>query len=88
MKTPTWKDCLWAAGILVIVMIIAAVQLSHTPTPPTQGTNVNIDSLIEANDSIKVVIQIIDSVKNEEVEKVLTLSNDSTLELFKQLVSE
>ena len=49
---------------------------------------VNVDSILNTNDSIKIVIKYIDSTKNEEIEKVLKLDNDSTLELFKQLVRE
>ena len=41
-----------------------------------------------ANDSIKLQVKQLDSLKNEKVIEVKGLSNDSTLKLFKQLVNE
>lgn len=88
MNKPTWKDFVWAVVILVVVILVSVVVVTKQPiTPPTSNT-VNIDSLLETNDSIKVMIQVKDSIKNEEIQKVLKLDNDSTLELFKQLVRE
>lgn len=83
----TWKDCLIAILMCILVLLIAGIIVKDQPSPPVKG-NVNIDSLLNANDSLKVVIQITDSVKNEKIEQVLALDNDSTLELFKQLVRE
>ncbi len=47
-----------------------------------------IDSLLKANDSIKIVVEHLDSVKNAKVIEVSSLNNDSTLKLFYKLVSE
>ena len=46
------------------------------------------DSIIKVNDSIKIKIEYLDSIKNAKVIEVQTLDNDSTLKLFYKLVSE
>lgn len=46
------------------------------------------DSIIKVNDSIKIKIEHLDSIKNAKVIEVQTLDNDSTLKLFYKLVSE
>ena len=87
----TKKDFLFAI-IFIIICIFAIIGFSNIffspDPPPIKGNDVNIDSLLNTNDSIKVTIKYIDSIKHEEIEKVLNLSNDSTVELFKQLVKE
>ena len=50
--------------------------------------NVSIDSLTTINDSIKIKVEYLDSIKNAKVIEVQTLDNDSTLKLFYKLVSE
>ena len=51
--------------------------------------NVTItDSIIKVNDSIKIKVEHLDSIKNAKVIEVQTLDNDSTLKLFYELVSE
>ena len=47
-----------------------------------------IDSLTTVNDSIKIKIEKLDSIKDAKVIEVSTLDNDSTLKLFYKLVSE
>lgn len=52
-------------------------------------TNVEtIDSIVKVNDSIKIKIEKLDSVKDAKIIEVSTLNNDSTLKLFYELVSE
>lgn len=46
------------------------------------------DSIIKVNDSIKIKIEHLDSIKNAKVIEVQTLDNDSTLKLFYELVSK
>lgn len=46
------------------------------------------DSIIKVNDSIKIKVEHLDSIKNAKVIEVQTLDNDSTLKLFYELVSE
>lgn len=85
-----WRDTIIC--IIVIFIIFFLVIISHkcenSESISTRPDIVNVDSLLNTNDSIKVVIKYIDSTKHEEIEKVLKLDNDSTLELFKKLVSE
>ena len=50
--------------------------------------NILIDSLTTANDSIKIKVEKLDSIKNAKVIEVNSLDNDSTLKLFYKLVSE
>ena len=47
-----------------------------------------IDSLTTVNDSIKIKVEKLDSIKDAKVIEVSTLDNDSTLKLFYELVSE
>lgn len=54
----------------------------------TEGSTAKIDSLITVNDSIKIKVEKLDSIKNAKVIEVQTLDNDSTLKLFYELVSE
>lgn len=55
-------------------------------TPIEEHTH--IDSLITVNDSIKLEVEHLDSIKNAKVIEVKTLDNDSTIKLFYELVSE
>ena len=57
----------------------------QTSTPVEK---VEIDSLLKANDSIKLVVEHLDSVKDAKIIEVSSLNNDSTLKLFYKLVSE
>jgi len=54
---------------------------------PVERNNV-IDSLVTVNDSIKIKVEKLDSIKDAKVIEVSTLDNDSTLKLFYELVSE
>lgn len=85
-----WRDTIICLICIVFIffIIIVASRCDDREIPPTKPNKVNVDSLLNTNDSIKVVITYIDSVKNEEIQQVLKLDNDSTLELFKQLVRE
>ena len=87
-KEVTWRDLLVSLILLLIVMFIAMFVATNQNSKEikTRPNTVNVDSLLNTNDSINVVITYIDSVKNEEIQQVLKLDNDSTLELFKQLV--
>ena len=57
----------------------------RTQLPPE---TVNVDSLIQVNDSIKIVVNDLDSIKNAKIIEVQTLDNDSTLKLFYELISK
>ena len=77
--------------ICVIIGFVAGVMTLYnyecnTRTPIEK--NVSIDSLTTINDSIKIKVEHLDSIKNAKVIEVQTLDNDSTLKLFYKLVSE
>lgn len=59
----------------------------HKASTPVERNNV-IDSLTAVNDTIKIKVEKLDSIKNAKVIEVSTLNNDSTLKLFRELVSE
>lgn len=87
----TAKDWLIAL-VFILICIGLIVAIEHTKynrydTPPVNG-NVNVDSILNTNDSINYVIKQKDSIKYEEVFKVRNLDNDSTVKLFKELVRE
>ena len=49
---------------------------------------VKADSLVKVNDSIKVVVNNLDSIKNAKIIEVKTLDNDSTIKLFYELINK
>lgn len=67
--------------------IIAMIKYQKPATIPVENVNV-IDSLTAVNDSIKIKVEKLDSIKDAKVIEVSTLDNDSTLKLFYELVSE
>lgn len=71
-------------GLLIMYLI---VKPSNDVDVPNEHTEV-IDSLTKVNDSIKIKIEKLDSIKDAKIIEVSTLDNDSTLKLFYKLVSE
>ena len=71
----------FAAGVMTLYKYEC-----NTRTPIEN--NINIDSLTTINDSIKIKVEHLDSIKNAKVIEVKTLDNDSTIKLFYKLVSE
>ena len=49
---------------------------------------VKADSLIKVNDSIKIKVEQLDSIKDAKVIEVQTLNNDSTRKLFYELINK
>ena len=69
--------------------IVGAITLHSCIKQSTLVENsTKIDSLITVNDSIKIKIEKLDSIKDAKIIEVSTLNNDSTLKLFYELVSE
>lgn len=56
-------------------------------TPPVEEI-VKADSLVKVNDSIKVVVSNLDSIKNAKIIEVQTLDNDSSVKLFYELINK
>lgn len=75
--------------VLLAVVIIYSYSRKIINNEDTVKENVTIsDSIIRVNDSIKIKVEHLDSIKNAKVIEVQTLDNDSTLKLFYKLVSE
>lgn len=72
--------------VIGFVFYISGIFLPKNTNQP-EGT-IKIDSLSKVNDSIKLKVEHLDSVKNAKVIEVSTLDNDSTIKLFYELVSE
>ena len=77
--------------IVAIIAFILGVLIGYMydkSPKATEGSTAKIDSLITVNDSIKIKIEKLDSIKDAKVIEVSTFNNDSTLKLFYKLVSE
>ena len=83
--------CYVAECYLVVLAVVIIYNYSKKiiNNEDTIKENVTItDSIIKVNDSIKIKVEHLDSIKNAKVIEVQTLDNDSTLKLFYKLVSE
>ena len=83
--------CYIAGCYLVILglVIIYKYSIKIINNEDTVKENVILtDSIIKVNDSIKIKVEYLDSIKNAKIIEVQTLDNDSTLKLFYKLVSE
>lgn len=73
----------------IIGYIVAAITLHvYAKQSTTIENSTKIDSIITINDSIKIKVEKLDSIKDAKIIEVSTLNNDSTLKLFYELVSE
>ena len=83
--------CYSAGCYLVVLAVVVIYNYSRKiiNNEDTVKENITIaDSIIKVNDSIKIKVEHLDSIKNAKVIEVQTLDNDSTLKLFYKLVSE
>ena len=83
--------CYVAVCYLVVLAVVIIYNYSKKIINNETDTKKNItitDSIIKVNDSIKIKVEHLDSIKNAKVIEVQTLDNDSTLKLFYKLVSE
>ena len=83
--------CYSAGCYLVVLAVIIIYNYSKKIINTEADTKENVtiaDSIIKVNDSIKIKVEHLDSIKNAKVIEVQTLDNDSTLKLFYKLVSE
>ena len=68
--------------------ILAGISYEkHNISTPVKNI-AKIDSLTTINDSIKIKVEKLDSIKDAKDIEVTTFNNDSTLKLFYKLVSE
>ena len=75
--------CIISFGLGIFAGVMYEKRNTSTPVD-----NRIIDSLTTVNDSIKIKIEKLDSIKDAKIIEVSTLDNDSTLKLFYKLVSE
>lgn len=75
------------SGLIIVKCSKYNKNVEISVQPPIEETH-TIDSLVDNNKHKDSVLIKIDSIKNEKVQEVKTYSNDSTLKLFKELVSE
>lgn len=83
--------CYIAGCYLVIIGLVITYIYSKKLINNEDTVKENViltDSIIKINDSIKIKVEHLDSIKNAKVIEVQTLDNDSTLKLFYKLVSE
>ena len=83
--------CYVAGCYLVIIAVVIIYNYSKKIINNKEDAKENViitDSIIKVNDSIKIKVEHLDSIKNAKVIEVQTLDNDSTLKLFYKLVSE
>lgn len=73
--------------IAVVIVYIYGKKIINNETDSKENVTIT-DSIIKVNDSIKIKVEHLDSIKNAKVIEVQTLDNDSTLKLFYELVSE
>ena len=73
--------------LAVVIIYTYSKKIINNETDTKENVTVT-DSIIKVNDSIKIKVEHLDSIKNAKVIEVQTLDNDSTLKLFYKLVSE
>ena len=76
--------------ICIIISFIVGYFLgrnNHQTTRPVEEI-VKADSLVKVNDSIKIKVNNLDSIKNAKVIEVQMLDNDSTAKLFYELINK
>lgn len=75
------------ATIFFMIGAVVGYKFNDDTTRPV-GEIVKVDSLIKVNDSIKIKVERLDSVKNAKIIEVQTLDNDSTVNLFYELINK
>lgn len=85
MTTKTVKDVLSVIGIAFIAITIILLFRRHTKLAPTL---INTDTITIKRDSLIKELKSIEHEENKVIKEVFILDNDSTLRLFKVLVSD
>ena len=83
---------LFLLGVAVFFFIVGSVvgieyQKRNNSNRPVEEI-VKADSIIKVNDSIKIKVDQLDSIKDAKIIEVQTLDNDSTIKLFYELISK
>lgn len=79
----TGKGCVFLIFAIIICIPISIYNYYHKKNNNVIEPNVEIQ---KHNDSLKIKVDNLDSIKNAKVIEVQTLDNDSTVKLFYQLI--
>ena len=73
---------------IIICIIVSFIIAELHYRSKTNNSNIVISDieLQKSNDSLKIEVDNLDSIKNAKVIEVKTLDNDSTIKLFYQLI--
>lgn len=73
--------------LFIVGFVIGRCTKQDNSSRPVEEI-VKADSIIKVNDSIKIKVEQLDSIKDAKIIEVQTLDNDSTLKLFYELISK
>ena len=80
----TGKDCvIFIVVVIILCAFIAIGDYHHKKNNNIIETDVELQ---KHNDSLKIKVDNLDSIKNAKVIEVKALDNDSTIKLFYQLI--
>ena len=74
--------------IFLFIGFIAGICIKKCDSSRPVEEIIKADSIIKVNDSIKIKVEQLDSIKNAKVIEVQKLDNDSTIKLFYELISK
>ena len=86
--------CILLLNLIIAISLYMALKPYKDTPKEIVNTKTNtikehtIDSITKYNTNVINNIKHIDVIKNEEIEKVKTLNNDSTVKLFYKLLNE
>ena len=78
--------CVVFANVIFACTLETCTSCNSTKTPVEESTN--IDSIKGVNTTIEKQITNLDSIKNELHNKIDSLDDNATIELFKKLLSD
>lgn len=80
--------------IIAVIVLFAIITINYFDKPDTEvyqdiiDNDNKIKTIEVTRDSLILKVNTLDSIKNEEINKVKTLDNDSTLNLFYKLINK
>ena len=80
----TGKDCI--IFIVLVVALCASIAICYYRHKKNNNIIETDVELQKYNDSLRIEVDNLDSIKNAKVIEVKTLDNDSTVKLFYQLI--
>ena len=73
-------------GLILELTIIISFGISINTNIDLKDYNKSLETIENKNKNIKLDINKLDSVQNEEIEKAKTVNNDSAIRMFYQLI--